>query len=109
MVLDSANKRTLGFYDASEFVKAIPSLITSLRIVALPHLFYSSNNGFTLSVYFLFLFVVSTDFLDGYIARKLKAQSTIGGYFDITVDFFSYQECIGCSYLKEFFPFGFWL
>lgn len=88
MVLDSANKRTLGFYDMSDFVKIIPSLITSLRIVALPHLVYSLNNGFTLLVYVLFLFVISTDFLDGYTARKLKAQSTIGGYFDITVDFF---------------------
>ena len=88
MVLDSANKRTLCFYDVSEFVKTFPSLITSLRIVALPHLVYSLNNGFTLLVYVLFLFVISTDFLDGYIARKFKAQSTVGGYFDITVDFF---------------------
>ncbi len=88
MVLDSANKRTLGFYDTLEFMKAVPSLITCLRIVAFPHLVYSLNNGFTVIVYILFLFVISTDFLDGYIARKLKAQSKIGGYFDISVDFF---------------------
>ena len=88
MVFDSVNKRRLGSYDVSEFIQTIPSLITSLRIIAFPHLVYSFSNGFTLLVYGLFLFIISTDFLDGYIARKLKAESTIGAYFDITVDFF---------------------
>jgi len=35
----------------------------------------------------LFLFSVSTDFLDGYLARKLGASSRFGAYFDVTTDF----------------------
>lgn len=35
----------------------------------------------------MFLFSVSTDFLDGYLARKLDASSRFGAYFDVTTDF----------------------
>ncbi len=35
----------------------------------------------------MFLFSVSTDFLDGYLARKLDASSRFGAYFDAATDF----------------------
>lgn len=35
----------------------------------------------------LFLFLLFTDFLDGYLARKLGVSSKFGTYFDVTADF----------------------
>jgi phosphatidylglycerophosphate synthase len=35
----------------------------------------------------LFLFLLFTDFLDGYLARKLGVSSKFGSYFDATTDF----------------------
>jgi phosphatidylglycerophosphate synthase len=35
----------------------------------------------------LFLFLLLTDFLDGYLARKLGVSSKFGTYFDVTADF----------------------
>jgi len=83
----SDNRKTFSFYDTSELGQNIPNLISSLRIIVLPHLVYSFNHGYTLLVYTLFLFAVSTDLIDGYIARKLKVQSKTGAYLDVTVDF----------------------
>jgi len=65
----------------------IPNAITGLRIVMLPHLFYSFTNQITGVSYFLFLFAIGTDILDGYIARRFGLVSKLGGYFDVTVDF----------------------
>lgn len=35
----------------------------------------------------LFLLVIASDLLDGYIARRLGASSNLGAYFDVTADF----------------------
>jgi phosphatidylglycerophosphate synthase len=35
----------------------------------------------------LFFFLIFTDFLDGYLARKLGVSSRFGTYFDVTTDF----------------------
>ena len=56
-------------------------------MAALPFLVYAFNQKFTVVVYVLFLFAVSTDFLDGYIAKKHKTASSLGAYFDTTADF----------------------
>jgi phosphatidylglycerophosphate synthase len=50
-------------------------------------LVYLINNGLYFPGAILFLFSVSTDFLDGYLARKLDASSRFGAYFDATADF----------------------
>jgi len=65
----------------------IPNAITTLRLVALPHLVYSFNHQITLVVYALFLFSIGTDLVDGYVARKLNSTSKLGAYLDVTVDF----------------------
>ena len=64
----------------------IPNAITSLRLVALPHLVYSFNHQITLVAYALFLFSICTDLVDGYVARKLGSASKFGAYLDVTVD-----------------------
>ena len=65
----------------------IPMLISSLRIVALPLFFYLYNMGNTASCLGLLGFCAATDFLDGYIARKLNLTSKFGAYYDATTDF----------------------
>jgi CDP-diacylglycerol--glycerol-3-phosphate 3-phosphatidyltransferase len=65
----------------------IPMLISSLRIVALPLFFYVYNIGNAVVCLGLLGFCAATDFLDGYIARKLNVTSNFGAYYDATTDF----------------------
>jgi len=79
--------KTLNFFYLLKLQQILPSLLTSLRVIILPHIFVFLNQGFTLAVYVLFLTAIGTDFLDGFLARKLKVTSNYGAYFDTTVDF----------------------
>ena len=65
----------------------VPWAITLLRVFALPLLVYSFNQEIKAAMYALFLFVVSTDVLDGYLAKKLDTTSRLGSYFDVSADF----------------------
>jgi phosphatidylglycerophosphate synthase len=65
----------------------IPTFTSSLRIVALPLFVYFYNLGNVTACLGLLAFCAATDFLDGYLARKLKATSRFGAYYDATTDF----------------------
>jgi len=65
----------------------LPSLISLVRVIILPFLVYSFIFDFTFAAYALFLLAIGTDFLDGYIARKMNSGTKFGAYFDATVDF----------------------
>jgi phosphatidylglycerophosphate synthase len=65
----------------------IPTIISSLRIVVLPLFFYLYSTGNITSCLILLAFSASTDFFDGYLARKLKVTSRFGAYYDATTDF----------------------
>lgn len=65
----------------------LPWTITALRIIALPLLVYSFIQEIQIAKYFLYLFSVATDCLDGYLAKKFETTSTLGSYFDVTADF----------------------
>jgi len=67
--------------------RSIPWVITSLRLAILPFLAYTFSSGNTIATYSLFLFAISTDLADGYVSRKLHAQSIYGVYFDAIVDY----------------------
>ena len=72
----------------------IPNSLTLLRIALIPCLvliFYLSDN--TLSAYqknltatLIFLFAAITDWLDGYLARKLNQASDFGAFIDPVAD-----------------------
>ena len=79
--------KALNFFYLLKLQQILPSLLTSLRVIILPHIFLFFNQGFTLAVYALFITAIGTDFLDGFLARKLKVTSNYGAYFDIIVDF----------------------
>ena len=81
------NRNLHLFKEMSRLRQNIPNIITSLRLLALPHRVYSFNHQITLVTYALFLFSIGTDIVDGYVARKLSSTSKLGAYLDVTVDF----------------------
>lgn len=65
----------------------ISNLITLIRLVALPPLAYLFQNQNMIATFCLFLFSISTDLIDGYVAKKLGIASKLGAYLDVIVDF----------------------
>jgi phosphatidylglycerophosphate synthase len=65
----------------------LPWIITAFRVFALPFLIYAYNQELTIPTYLLFLAVVFSDFMDGYVAKKYQTSSKLGFYFDVTADF----------------------
>jgi phosphatidylglycerophosphate synthase len=84
--------------------QTIPWAITSLRVAALPLLIYSFNQQIQVATYALFLFAICTDFLDGYVAKKLEATSKLGSYFDVTADFLLVSGMFLTFILEELYP-----
>ena len=82
-------KQTTGVvYRSHAIIRLIlPSIITSYRVLTLPQLIYSINHAQPFAMWSLFLFAISTDLLDGYIARKLHVASLFGMYLDVISDF----------------------
>jgi phosphatidylglycerophosphate synthase len=66
---------------------AIPAFTSSLRVAALPLFFYLYTIVNVTACLGLLAFCASTDFFDGYLARKLSATSKFGAYYDATTDF----------------------
>lgn len=65
----------------------LPSAITAVRLSFVPLLVFLVSNGMLFFGAVLFLLLLFTDFLDGYLARKLGVSSKFGAYFDVTADF----------------------
>lgn len=65
----------------------VPFAITSTRLSVFPFLVLSLANELSLVADLLFLIAISSDFADGYLARRLGASSDFGAIFDATVDF----------------------
>jgi phosphatidylglycerophosphate synthase len=65
----------------------LPSTVTAVRLGFIPLLAFLVSNGMLFYGAFLFLFLLFTDFLDGYLARKLGVSSKFGTYFDVAADF----------------------
>lgn len=67
--------------------RLVPSAVTALRLGLIPPLVFLVFNEMMIYGAALFLFLLFTDFLDGYLARKLGVSSKFGTYFDVTADF----------------------
>jgi phosphatidylglycerophosphate synthase len=65
----------------------VPSATTAVRLGLVPLLTFLVCNGMLFYGAALFLFLLFTDFLDGYLARRLGVSSKFGTYFDVTADF----------------------
>ena len=83
---------------------AIPTFISSLRITALPLFFYLYNLENIPACLILLTFCASTDFFDGYLARKLKATSQFGAYYDATTDFILMIGIFAIFYAIGYYP-----
>ncbi|MFB2968838.1 CDP-diacylglycerol--glycerol-3-phosphate 3-phosphatidyltransferase [Aerosakkonema sp. BLCC-F183] len=69
----------------------IPNWITFSRLLGLPFLLYGLHNPTELSRWIclaIFIAAASTDWLDGYLARKLNQISDLGKFLDPLVDKF---------------------
>jgi len=69
--------------------KYLPNILTISRIAIIPILissFYIEARLYHLVAAGLFLFASVTDFFDGYLARTLKAQSSLGRFLDPIAD-----------------------
>jgi CDP-diacylglycerol--glycerol-3-phosphate 3-phosphatidyltransferase len=67
----------------------IPNIFTLIRFILIPVigcLLYINNGNLIILSIVLFLFAVWTDWIDGYIARKYKQQTTFGTFMDPLVD-----------------------
>jgi phosphatidylglycerophosphate synthase len=68
-------------------LRLLPSIISIQRLVVLPLLILSLDYGLILAGYGLFLLAIATDFIDGYLAKKLLVTTKSGAYLDATIDF----------------------
>ena len=83
---------------------SIPTTLTLLRLFALPHLIWSFNHEITFAVYSLFLFSIGSDLADGYISRKIGANSKFGANLDSAVDFLFINGMYLTFILKGIYP-----
>lgn len=63
-----------------------PMALTCLRIVLVPFFLVLLGMGLILEAFLLFVFMGVTDFLDGYLARRLNQTSRIGELLDPVAD-----------------------
>ena len=70
-------------------IKRIPNLLTVLRILLIPVIviaFYFEGRTSTIIAATIFIFASVTDYLDGLLARLLKAQTQLGRILDPIAD-----------------------
>ena len=80
----------------------IPTIMTWARIVAIPFIagvFYLpadwlTQDGKNLAATVMFVLFALTDWLDGYLARKLKQTSSFGAFLDPVADKFLVCACV---------------
>ncbi|MFG1488799.1 CDP-alcohol phosphatidyltransferase family protein [Oceanospirillum sp. HFRX-1_2] len=80
----------------------LPNAVSGFRFIMMPLVVYFALQG-NRDLFFIFLVMMQvTDFLDGYLARKLSAQSELGAKLDMLGDACSYIA--GGIGLYAFFP-----
>jgi phosphatidylglycerophosphate synthase len=82
----------------------IPPIVSSLRIAVLPLFIYLYNPANIVPCLILLAFSAATDFFDGYLARKLRATSRFGAYYDATTDFTLVIGIFAFFAIKGFYP-----
>jgi phosphatidylglycerophosphate synthase len=81
--------------ETSKIRSSLPSAVTAVRLGFIPLLVFLVSSGMWFFGALLFLLLLCTDFLDGYLARRFGLSSQFGTYFDVTTDF----VLIFCSFL----------
>ena len=73
-----------------ENIYNIPNLLSLYRLISVPALFYVAYSGQEKLFFYWFLFNISTDALDGFIARTFNLQTKFGAKLDSIADFAMY-------------------
>jgi CDP-alcohol phosphatidyltransferase len=66
--------------------RAGPSLVTALRIALLPWIWTAWVHGHVAQALWLYVLASLTDWLDGWMARRLETASAFGGFLDVATD-----------------------
>jgi phosphatidylglycerophosphate synthase len=82
----------------------VPAFISSLRLAVLPLFIYLYSADNVAGCLVLLVFSAATDFLDGYLARKLKATSNFGAYYDVATDFILVVGIYSIFTAKGYYP-----
>jgi CDP-diacylglycerol--glycerol-3-phosphate 3-phosphatidyltransferase len=77
----------------------VANLLSSLRLLIAPILIFSAWTGKPNVFLVLFACSLFSDFIDGFIARKLNQVSELGGKLDSWGDFATYMTVPICAYL----------
>lgn len=70
----------------------------------MPLFIYLYTQGDIVFCLILFSFAVASDFFDGYFARRLKATSKFGSYYDAATDFTLIIGIYGFFFTRGFYP-----
>lgn len=70
----------------SDIIKIVPNCISVFRIILIPIFFYFISNNHNIVAVTVVLLAALSDFFDGYVARKLNAQSKTGELLDPIAD-----------------------
>jgi len=65
---------------------SLPNYISIFRLLCVPLIIWLILNGIYVAAFWLFLVAGASDAIDGYLARKLDAQSSTGAYLDPIAD-----------------------
>ncbi len=77
----------------------LPNLVSSIRILIVPLLFYFAFQQMEVWYLAALLFSGFTDVLDGFLARLLNQVSALGAYLDSLGDFSIYSTMAICSWI----------
>lgn len=77
----------------------LPNLISSIRILIAPLLFYCAFQKMETWFLAALLFSGATDVLDGYLARKLNQVTSLGSHLDSWGDFTIYSTMAICAWI----------
>jgi CDP-diacylglycerol--glycerol-3-phosphate 3-phosphatidyltransferase len=85
--------------DNRQDIYKLPNLISSIRILIVPLLFYLAFEKMETWFLALLLFSGFTDVLDGFLARKLNQITTLGSHLDSWGDFAIYSTMAICAWI----------
>lgn len=77
-------------------MKALPNILTVLRIALIPLFCWLYLSGAILAAFSLFVFLLLTDFFDGWLARRNNLQSAFGAFLDPVADKLLVMSALVC-------------
>ncbi len=78
--------------------KQLPNLLSGLRIALVPFLLWLAWTGYPTGFLITFAFSLSTDLLDGYLARRMRSGSELGAKLDSWGDLATYAVFPLCAW-----------